>query len=256
MAAWWSHGRERLGKEMTTKMRRRSVRFAGFLLLLLSPASPASGKDKTAAWNARIQETVALLRAGNAGQARATIGPVLDEMTVEVNPGKNAAHAFGLALMLRALAEASDGHERLAIWDWHVAQQLDPTLESWDLGDFAAAGELLARHRLSRDPVPAALTTEEVKRSGGRDAAILTRGRQPSYVEKSRLRRWMGTIVLFSRIDTEGLPSYPRIVRGSDEIAMVFATCEYARDLTFTPAMQEGVPIAVLWELTVNYRLQ
>lgn len=224
--------------------------------MLLFAASPSSGKDRTASWNARIQETVGLLRAGDSVRARATIGPVLEEMTVEVNPGKKAAHAFGLALMLRALAEAGSNNERLAIWDWHVAQQLDPALESWDLRDFAAAGELLARHRLSSDPVPAAPTTEEVKESGGQEAAILTRGRQPSYVEKSRLRRWMGTIVLAARIDADGLPGYPRVVRGSDEIAMVFATCEYARDLTFTPAMREGKPIPVLWDLTVNYRLE
>ena len=119
-----------------------------------------------------------------------------------------------------------------------------------------ADGELLARHRRSSDPGPAAPTTEEVKESGGQEAAILTRGRQPSYVEKSRLRRWMGTIVLAARIDADGLPGYPRVVRGSDEIAMVFATCEYARDLTFTPAMREGKPIPVLWDLTVNYRLE
>ena len=224
--------------------------------MLLFAASPSSGKDRTASWNARIQETVGLLRAGDSVRARATIGPVLEEMTVEVNPGKKAAHAFGLALMLRALAEAGSNNERLAIWDWHVAQQLDPALESWDLRDFAAAGELLARHRLSSDPVPAAPTTEEVKESGGQEAAILTRGRQPSYVEKSRLRRWMGTIVLAARIDADGLPGYPRVVRGSDAIAMVFATCEYARDLTFTPAMREGKPIPVLWDLTVNYRLE
>ncbi len=237
-------------------MRRPLVRIAGLLVLGLFLAGPSLAKDKLASWNGRIQETVGLLRAGNSAQARATIGPVLEEMTLEVNPGKKAAHAFGLALMLRALAEAGSSNERLAIWDWHVAQQLDPSLESWDLRDFAAAGELLVRHRLSSDPVPVAPTTEEVKESGGQEAAILTRGRQPSYIEKSRLRRWMGTIVLTARIDTEGLPGYPRVVRTSDEVAMVFATCEYARDLTFTPAMREGKPIPVLWDLAVNYRLE
>lgn len=222
----------------------------------LALPSPSAGKSKVGTWNARIQETVALLRAGDPAQARATIGPVLDEMTMEVNPGKKAAHAFGLALMLRGLAEAGSGNERLATWDWHLAQQIDPELESWDFHDFGAAGEILARHRLSNDPVPAAPTAKELKKSGGQDATILVRGRQPSYVEKSRLRRWMGTIVLAARIDADGLPGYPRIVRGSDEIAMLFATCEYARELTFTPAKLDGRPVAVLFDLTVNYRLQ
>ncbi|MEO7794701.1 MAG: energy transducer TonB [Thermoanaerobaculia bacterium] len=213
-------------------------------------------KDDLSLWNARIQETVQLLRAGNAAQARATIGPVLEEMTNEVNPGKNATHAFGLALMLRALAEAGSGNERLAIWDWHIAQQIDATMERWDLREFGAAGEVLAHHRLSSDPVPVAPTSKELEKAGGQAAVMLQRGRQPTYVEKSRLRRWMGSIVLAALIDREGLPGYPRIVRGSDEVAIVVATCEYARGLEFTPASLEGKPIAAIWDLTVNYRLE
>ena len=80
-------------------MRRPLVRFAGILLLVLVPASPSPAKHKKVdTWNARMQETVQLLRAGNPTQARATIGPVLEEMTEEVNPGKQAGHAFALEL--------------------------------------------------------------------------------------------------------------------------------------------------------------
>ena len=241
---------------MKTTTNRLRVLVTVVLVSGLVAPSPSFGKGDVAAWNARIQETVGLLRAGNAAQARATIGPVLEEMTAEVHPGKNAAHAFGLALMLRALAEAGNGDERLALWDWHVAQQLDPAMEQWDLREFGAAGELLARHRLTNDPVPSATTDDELKKSGGQKPTLLTRGRQPSYVEKSRLRRWTGSIKLVLRIDAEGLPGYPRFVRRTEEIAMVFATCEYARELTFTPAKQNGQPVAVIYDLTVNYRLQ
>ena len=57
-------------------------------------------------------------------------------------------------------------------------------------------------------------------------------------------------------IDAAGVPTYPRIVQGSEEVATVLATCEYVRELTFTPAMRDGQPIAAIWDLTVNYRLQ
>lgn len=256
----WQHGRasqrERLGKGMKIKMIRLLALLAAALVSGLALPSPASGKANVASWNTRIQETVRLLRAGNATQARATIAPVIEEMTREINPGKNAAHAFGLALMLRSLAEAGSGNERLATWDWHVAQQLDAPLEQWDLREFGAAGEVLARHRLSNDPVPAAPTSKELEKSGEPKPTILTRGRQPNYLEKSRLRRWMGAIVLAARIDAEGLPTYPRIVQSSEEIAMVLSTCEYARELTFTPAQRDGRPIAAIWDLTVSYRLE
>lgn len=239
------------------KSGRRGVLVAVALVCGLVLPSPSSGKDKKVeGWNARIQETVQLLRSGSAAQAFATIDPVLGEMTREVNPGKKADHAIGLALMLRALAEAGRGDERNATWDWHVAQQLDPALESWDLREFGAAGEILTRHRLSTDPVPSAPTSKELEKAGAKGPTILTRGRQPGYVEKARLRRWTGTIVLAVRVDEAGLPTYPRLVAGSYEVATVLDTCEYARALTFTPATRDGRPTAAIWDLTVNYRLE
>lgn len=239
---------------MTTD--RRRVLAAAVLVSGLVLPSPSSGKGNVTTWNARIQETVGLLRGGNAARAFATIDPVLDEMTQEVNPGKKAEHAVALALMLRALAEAGRGDERNATWDWHVAQQLDPAIESWDLREFGGAGEILARHRLTTDPVPPAPTEKELEKEGAKGPTILSRGRQPGYVEKARLRRWSGTIIIAVRVDEAGLPTYPRIVAGSYEVATVLDTCEYVRALKFSPATREGRPIASLWDLTVTYRLE
>ena len=228
---------------------------AGLSLFLLLPTI-AAGKSKVENWNARIQETVGLLRSGNAPQARATIGVVLDEMAQSVAPGKKSGHAFGLALMLRALAEAGTGNEREATWDWHLAQQLDPPLESWDLREFGVAGEILDRHRLSRDPVPPAPKGDDLEKEGGQKPTVSKRQRQPSYVENARLRRWQGTLVIVVRVDANGLPTYPRLEQTSDELSMVLDTCEFARGLTFEPARRNGEPIAAMWDLTVNYRLQ
>lgn len=225
--------------------------------MLLVAASPSSGKNKKVdTWNERMQETVQLLRAGNPTQARATIGPVLEEMTEEINPGKQAGHAFALALTLRALTEAGSGNERGATWDWHVAQQLDPSLESWDLHEFGTAGEVLARHRLAVDPVPSALTPEELKKAGGQLPKHLSHGRGPTYPEKSRLRRWEGSILVKVRIDEQGIPTYPRIVWNSHEVAAVLTACEFGRELVYAPATVEGRAVAVLSELKTSYRIE
>ena len=237
------------------KIGRRRVLVAVVLVCGLVLPSPSSGKNKKVdGWNARIQETVQLLRAGDAAQARAIIAPVLEEMTEEINPGKQAGHAFALALMLRALTEAGSGNERGATWDWHVAQQLDPAVEFWDLREFGAAGEVLARHRLSADPVPPALTLEELKRSGGQKPTILSRGRGLNYLEKTRQRRWEGSILVKVRIDEQGIPTYPRIVWSSHEVGIVLASCEYTRELVYAPAMKDGKPIAVHSEQKTSYR--
>jgi hypothetical protein len=255
----WEHRRvvrrERLGKGMKTSPFRRRVLVAAVLATVLVWPSPAPGKNKKIdAWNARMQETVQLLRAGDATQARAIITPVLEEMTEEINPGKQAGHAFALALTLRALTEAGSGDERSATWDWHVAQQLDPAIESWDLREFGAAGEMLSRHRLSGDPVPPALTAKELELAGGQKPKILTRGRGLNYLEKARERRWEGSILLKVRIDERGIPTYPRIVWSSHEVGIVLATCEYSRELVYSPAMKDGQPVAVLSEQKASYR--
>lgn len=239
------------------KTNRLRVLAATVLVSGLVLPSPSSGKNKKVdTWNARMQETVQLLRDGNSTQARATIGPVLDEMMEEVNPGKQAGHAFALALTLRALAGAGGGDERGATWDWHVAQQLDSSIESWDLHEFGAAGEVLLRHRLAVDPVPPALTPEELKKAGGQPPKHLSHGRQPSYPEKSRLRGWEGSILIKVRIDEKGIPTYPRIVWNSYEVAAVLAACEFSRELVYSPATLGGRAVAVLSEQKTSYRIE
>lgn len=239
---------------MTTH--RLRVLAAAILVCGLALPTPSVAKNKQVdTWNARIQETVQLLRAGNATAARATIDPVVAEMTREVDPGKQAGHAFGLALMLRALAEAGSGDERGAAWDWQVAQQLDPSIESWDLHEFGAAGEVLSRHRLSADPVPALPTGTELEKLGGTKPKIVDRGGQPAYLENARKRHWTGAIAVAVVIDAAGRTSHPRVVQGSHEVGMVLATCEYVRGITFAPAERAGQPIPTIYAIHMSFAL-
>ena len=238
------------------KTGRRKVLVAVVLVCGFALPSPSVAKNKQVdGWNARIQETVQLLRAGNAAQARATIDPVVAEMTREVDPGKQAGHAVALALMLRALAEAGGGDERGAAWDWQVAQQLDPSIESWDLHEFGAAGEVLARHRLSADPVPAVPTGTELEELGGTKPKIVDRGGQPAYLENARKRHWTGAIAVAVVIDAAGRASHPRVVQGSHEVGMVLATCEYVRGITFAPAERDGQPIPTIYAIFMKFTL-
>lgn len=241
---------------MRMRLGRRGVLAAVALVCGLVLPSPSSGKNKQVdTWNARIQETVQLLHAGNAQEARATIDPVVAEMTREIDPGKQAGHAVALALMLRALAEAAGGDERGAAWDWQVAQQLDPSIESWDLHEFGAAGEVLARHRLSADPVPAMPTLKELEEAGASQPKVLDRGGQPAYLENARKRHWSGAITVAVVIDAAGFASYPRVLRASHEVGMVLATCEYIRGITFGPAQRDGQPIPAMYSVVMNFTL-
>lgn len=238
---------------MTMKIDRRRVLAAAVLALGLALPSPSAGKDDVASWNARIQETVRLLRSREASQARAIIAPVLEEMTRSVNPSKGSARAFGLALMLRGLAEAGEGHEREATWDWHLAQQIDPSLESWDLQEFGVAGEMLDRHRLARDPVPPTPQGDAREKAGGAKPEAIAPTSKMDMVDSSRVRRWKSPIVIAARVDEQGIPTYPRIVRKPEELDMVLVASEYLRERRFIPPQWQGKPVAFTYSYQLKY---
>ncbi len=239
---------------MTVKIGRRRVLVAAALALGVALPSPSSGKDNVASWNTRIQETVQLLRSGQASQARAIIAPVLQEMTESVSSSKGSARAFGLALMLRGLAEAGEGDEREATWDWHMAQQIDPSLESWDLQEFGAAGVMLDRHRLARDPVPATPEGDARKKAGGAAPESVSKERKLNLVDSSRVRRWKSPIVISARVDEQGVPTYPRIVRKPLEDDMVLVASEHLRERRFVAPHWEGKPVAFMYSFRLEYK--
>lgn len=77
----------------------------------------------------------------------------------------------------------------------------------------------------------------------------------PPYTELARHMRVEGFVVLEAVIDTEGRVRDVRVVRplpgGLDRSAV-----ETIRTWRFEPARRDGRPIAVLYNLTVNFRLQ
>lgn len=236
------------------EMGRSMVLVAAVLVSGFAVPSSSLGKGNVDSWNDRIQESVRLLRLGEASQARAIIAPVLEEMTRSVNPSKGSARAFGLALMLRGLAEAGEGHEREATWDWHLAQQIDPSLERWDLHEFGAAGAVLDRHRLARDPVPPTPEGDAREKAGGAKPEAILPEPKWSGVDSTRARRWKSPIVIGARVDEQGIPTYPRIVRKPAELDMVLVASEHLRARRFVAPQWEGKPVAFMYSFRLEYK--
>jgi hypothetical protein len=218
----------------------RELRTAFVLCLAIVGAAHAESRPES--WNRRIQDTVAALQAGETETAHATIDGVLREMSRKADPGKAAQKGIGRALMLRALAEAQRGDERLATWDWHLAQQFDPALESWNLSEFGAAGAMLARHRISIDPPPSTEPGEELIRRGATPVKVLKRGSIPD-VERPRERRWQGKLNVSAVVLADGRPTHPRLETETHEAGLMYQVCESLRTSEFEPARLDGQPI-------------
>jgi hypothetical protein len=230
------------------------ARLAAATGLLLATGLFAAEKREES-WNRRIGETVTALKANEAAKALATIEPVLDEMSRKANPGKSANKGIGMGLMLRALANAARGDERSAAWDWQLAQQIEPSLEGWDLAEFGEAGAELDRHRLARDPVPEVSDLDAIVRAGGRRPEVLRRGSQPAYLQRARERGWQGEIRISTVVDAAGVPTHPRISGDTADAGIVLATAEFVRAIEFRPAELEGKPIASEYVLVNSYKL-
>lgn len=236
---------------------RRSIAVLSFLCLAAGTPGHSAKKPSPIlkSWNERIQEVVELLHQGESVPAGVITTKLLLEMQQAVVPGAGAGRAFGMALMLQALAEAGMQNERDAAWHWQVAQQFDPDLEKWDLREFGAASGVLARHTRTADPVP------DLPRLGTPAAQEISRPEMisrsndpPQPSDTTRRRRGDDLVLLQLVIDEQGVASHPQLLRWPGDLSFALSSCEWARGLSFRPATKGGEPVAVIYALSASYR--
>lgn len=221
---------------------RRSLSAIPLLLVVLSSTPAFAGRSKVDDWNTRLQSVLERVKRGEFAPARKDADGLLNDMMDRLDPtSKNAAHAFGLVLLARGLAEAGLGHEREAAWDFQVAQQIDPPLESWDLAEFGATGEILVRHRLDADPQPEIPDSEELERQGAKLPARVDDGSQPKMPRSIPFppERDYLTIISFA-IDSSGVATHPRIEVNDPHPGFVIAVLDFLRNARFEPAKLGG----------------
>jgi TonB family protein len=235
---------------------RAAKRVLGFLIglaLVWAVTAPADASTNRKQWNEGLQETLAHLRAQEWAPARERAQWVLAAMTEDMAPGDAADRSIGLMLMLRALAEAGLGDETKAAWDWQLAQQFDPRLETHDLAEFGAAGVVLDRHRLRNDPVGEAL---EVTEGSGISPPEKIEAKQPVWPMAMRRLGIQGTIAIRLVVEEDGSLSHPRIERRVPAATMVLATAEAMSGWRFHPARLEGRPVRVQYTLMTKFSLR
>jgi hypothetical protein len=247
------------------KIRRKTVGHLIPFLALLSvwEAHAREPNPLVRKWNQQLQTAVGQLRAGQPQAAFETTDRLLGEMTKKVVPGDGSGKAFAMGLTLKALAEASLGQVRVASWHWQVAQQLDPAMESWNLSDFGAAAEILARHRLSADPPPDAIDLE-----AGDLNVVKPQRREREYDRKypgvakrlpnsstSSMERGMDDgLVIVVVIGVDGLATHPRFARQPNDLALAVSGADFLLHSEFEPAKRDGVPVASRYRWSLNLR--
>lgn len=77
----------------------------------------------------------------------------------------------------------------------------------------------------------------------------------PSYTEEARQEKLQGVVVLQAVIETDGTVSEVEVLQGLP-LGLTQSAVDTIRQWRFEPALQDGVPVRVYYNLTVNFRLK
>jgi TonB family protein len=233
---------------------RRVASIAVLVPLLLGLPSPAWAGKSVKSWNERLQVTVAQLREGGWAEAKVNAQAGLEDLGRFLAPGGKAGSAVAMFLMCRAVAEAGLGEEREAIWDWQVAQQLDPRLESWKLTEFGPAGALLDRFRLPIR-IPAATIRIDPERLEAATPPEKIAARAPIYYEGARALGIQSKVVFDVVIGLDGRTTHPRLIEKGPIETLTQSAADAIRAWRFHPARQGDENVPCDYRLTVAFTL-
>lgn len=215
-------------------------------------ALPAHGVEKRVVerWSKELDTTSTLLKEGKHGAALPRLKKLTGEMVEVFGPGDQAAQAFGIVVVQRALAEAGLGHRDDALWYWHVALGIDPRFAKSDLSVFGEAGRFL-----KESPVPAPHPELVGPQSPFVEAPKIRKRVPPEYPEGAKAFGVEGNLVVEIVLGADGIPREPRVLQPLPAATLTYVTLEAMKRWQFEPARYQGEPVAVWYNLTVQYKL-
>jgi TonB family protein len=234
---------------------------ASLTTLLIPLAAGATGGPAT--WNDRVQESEALIVAGDYTAALAATEPLLEEMGSRITEvGEKADSALGTVVSLHALALAGVGRQEDAEFHWYLAQSLKPALAQASLASYGVAGERLEPHRFAEgekcrladpdQPIPAS------EWAGDRATKIKppkrVKSSHPQYTPAARQMGYEGKVVVRAVVDEQGRIVAPCVLY-SDATTFTYMVVRALRDWRFRPARRGGEPVKVEYNVTIDFTL-
>jgi TonB family protein len=206
-------------------------------------------------WKSRLQVANASLKAGDWKKGRDIADSVLREMRDRIASGDASGDLLAVAFMFRSIGEAGMGEIESASWDFGFAQTLYPAYGKVDLEPYGAAGTLLSQQRYV-DGAPPDPPRNQVDASVGTvNPPRKVSGPTPEYPLAKAASCIEQKIVVRAFIDAQGRPEKPSLPPGTDPVLGV-AALDAVRMWRFEPATQDGKPVRVILELTVNFHVR
>jgi TonB family protein len=229
-------------------------RLAALLLVLIVAAQSHAQRTGPATppqlWKADLDESAALLQAGEYEHSLKISERVIQEMIDKLGPGDGAMRIFGIAVSQKALAFAGLDRKDDALWYWHTVLTLYPAFAGSDLSKFGDAGAFLAANRDPRQQID---TYKDFNKNAFRPPTVLKKV-MPQYPAGARAFGVGGKLVVRVVITPAGTVSGPVVREALPAPTLSYVALEAVRQWRFIPPMYFGKPIPVQFDLTVNFK--
>lgn len=225
------------------------------LLTLLLFAAPAWARsdDPVGDWRKRLGDSSDHLAAGRHEQSLKISNRVLREMVERLGPGNPATELLGIAITHKALALAGKGETKEALWWWHTVLSMYPPFAKSDLSAYGAAGAFLAENREppARADMPRQLEEDDLSVS----RPHVVKRVSPHFPLGALHFGIEGMLIVEVIIETDGSLSTPRVLRALPAPTLTYTALDAVRRWRFEPAKRDGNPVPVIFNLSINYKL-
>jgi TonB family protein len=223
------------------------ARFAAAAVLLFAASAHAQAAHTRLDRDALLKQGMSLLRSGQFMRAYVIDERMIDDVVKRY--GGDDPKLFATALVQKAAALTGFGREADARWYWDYALFIDPPIETD--ADVVVLGRSI--EILKQPPPPIATQVRRVL--GDVKAPKLIRRVEPLYPEGARMHRISGAVIVECVIDAKGIVRQGRVLKGLPAPTFGYTALEALRQWEFEPATLDGKPIAVIFNVTVNFKL-
>ena len=224
------------------------------LLVAVVPAQASNPKALVDDWNEALAEIRQELDQQEWKKARRGADKLLDNMSAKIRTGEGAWNLYARVLMHRALARAGASDMDEAEWDWHMAATFDDEVAWADLAEFELAGDRLEAYRREFKGETAGWGPSDPDKAKIIDPTVTPpkkrRSPRPNFPWATRGLK--SQTVVQAIIDVDGRLKMPRLFE-LQQPTQAYAALETVRRWRFKPATQDGKPVSVYYNLTVNF---
>ena len=132
----------------------RALLTFALISIFVGAAAAASESEPDSRWPPEIAKVDELLRDGKWKRGARLAARTSHALVRDSWGPRESARWLGELSLYRAIGEANLGEREVAVWYWHVAQNLYPKIRSYDLSPYGSAASVLLEYPLRQRGKP------------------------------------------------------------------------------------------------------